>query len=63
MQPDNWKLTSDFHVTCKFLGRDEEIADSSDIYREFDEDMKMSVSIVGLVVVPDKIVTAICFPN
>ena len=62
-QKDGWKFTNDFHVTCLYLNRDEEIAESNVIYENFEEDVHVSVKIEALVVVPNKILTGICFPD
>lgn len=60
---DGWRLPANWHLTCAFLGRDEDKADLSQVYQSFKEKVKMDVHIQAFVVVPDKIVTAICFPD
>lgn len=60
---DGWRFPTDWHVTCAYLGRDEDNADLSQVYKSFKENVKIDVEICALVVVPNKIVTGICFPN
>jgi hypothetical protein len=60
---DGWRFPADWHVTCAYLGRDEDKADLSQVYQNFVENVKVDVDICAFVVVPNKIVTGICFPN
>lgn len=62
-QTDGWRFPSDFHVTCLYLNRDDEIAEESEIYQDFEEDVAVDIEINAFIVVPDKIVTGICFPD
>ena len=50
-------------MTCLYVNRDDDIAEESQIYNEFQKDLTIDVEICALVIVPDKIVTGICFPN
>jgi len=45
MQKDGWKFTSDFHLTCLYLDRDEDKAENSQIYQRFKEGTKINVDI------------------
>ena len=45
------------------MNRDEDIAEDNEIYHEFEKDRSIDIEICALVIVPDKIVTAICFPD
>lgn len=49
-------------MTILFVGRDPERTESK-IYQEFEEYLEESITVLGLVVVPGKIITAICFPR
>ena len=60
---DGWRFTQDFHVTCLWMNRDEDIAEESEIYNNFEKDVSIDIEICALIIVPDKIVTAICFPD
>jgi hypothetical protein len=60
---DGWRFTKDFHVTCLFMNRDEDMAEDNEIYENFEKDVSIDIEICALVIVPDKIVTAICFPD
>mgnify|MGYP006893254165 CR=1 FL=1 len=62
-QKDGWRFVPEFHIDCAFLGRDEDKADLSPVFRTFRENVKMDIYIQAFVIVPDKIVTAICFPD
>ena len=63
MQKDGWKFPTDFHLTCLYLNRDEDKAESSQIFQRFKEGVRINIDIQAFVIVPDKIVTAICFPD
>jgi ABC-type spermidine/putrescine transport system permease subunit II len=52
----------DYHVTVLYIGKDEEKLEKQ-IYKEFEEGVSISVQILALVIVPGKIITAICFPD
>lgn len=45
------------------MNRDEDIAEESEIYQNFEKNVAIDIEICALVIVPDKIVTAICFPD
>lgn len=45
------------------MNRDEDIAEESEIYHNFEKDVAIDIELLALVIVPDKIVTAICFPD
>jgi len=45
------------------MNRDEDIAEESEIYNNFEKDVSIDIEICALIIVPDKIVTAICFPD
>lgn len=45
------------------MNRDEDIAEESELYHNFEKDRSIDIEICALVIVPDKIVTAICFPD
>ena len=45
------------------MNRDEDIAEESEIYHDFEKNASIDIEICALVIVPDKIVTAICFPD
>lgn len=57
-----WRKPDDYHVTCLYLGRDEEKQDHK-IYKNFVERVEVDITIYGIVVVPNKIVAGICFPE
>lgn len=62
-QADGWRFPPDFHVTCLYVNRDEDIAEESQIYQDFEEDVAVDIKINAFVIVPDKIITGICFPD
>jgi len=45
------------------MNRDEDIAEENEIYHNFEKDVSIDIEICALIIVPDKIVTAICFPD
>jgi len=59
---NGWKKVDDFHVTTYYVGRDEDKT-SHELYKNFQPDIEIPVEIVALVIVPNKIVTGICFPE
>ena len=63
VQADGWRFPADFHVTCCYLNRDEDKADESEIYQDFEENVAVDIQIDAFVIVPDKIITGICFPD
>ncbi|HRP38035.1 MAG TPA: hypothetical protein PLS50_09595, partial [Candidatus Dojkabacteria bacterium] len=52
----------DFHITSLFIGKDKKKKDT-EYYTSFKPGHKMEIQLVGLVIVPNKIVTAICYPD
>ena len=56
---DGWRFVPDFHVTCQWVGRD----DDKEVLPNFKNNQMFDVEIMALVVVPDKIVTGVCFPG
>ena len=59
---DGWKKPADYHVTTYYLGGDEEKT-NHELYTSFEENLDVPVEILALVLVPNKIVTGICFPQ
>ena len=55
---DGWRFVHDLHVTCQWIGRDED----KTVLPSFKNNQVYDVEILALVIVPDKIVTGICFP-
>lgn len=49
-------------MTCLYINRDEDKTEKT-IFKEFLEDVHYKVQIAGLLIVPGKIVTAICFTD
>ena len=56
-----WSKPKDYHVTVLYTGRNEEIAEESQIYRDFEEDVEVDVEVRALLVAPDKIMTGVVF--
>lgn len=52
----------DFHVTTLFIGKDKAKIETEN-FRTFKPNHRISLQLVGFVIVPDKIVTAICYPD
>ena len=59
---NGWRMTDDFHVTSLFIGRDEENTEN-DFYKYFEEGKQVSVKVQAVIIVPSKIITAVCFPD
>lgn len=59
---NGWKKVEDFHVTTYYVGRDEDKV-NHDLYKNFQPQVEVPVEILALVIVPNKIVTGICFPQ
>lgn len=57
-----WRKPDDYHVTCLFMGKDED-KKQSPIYQSFANGVEVPVTIYAFVLVPNKIVTGICFPD
>ena len=57
-----WKKPDDYHVTCLFMGRDDEMTEHP-IYQNFEERNQVDVEILAIIVVPGKLITGICFPK
>ena len=55
-----WKYPNSHHVTALFIGGNSSLAESK-IYNEFEEGKKQEVKLGAIVMVPHKIVFAICF--
>jgi hypothetical protein len=61
---NGWRLTKDFHMTCHFFGKKKEEFERSKIDLDvFMQIKKQKISVRALVLVPGKILTAICFPT
>ena len=58
-----WKWTNTYHVTVEYLNRDQYSAEDSEIYANFNENVKVEIGICGIIVVPNKLVAGICFPH
>lgn len=56
------QFVRDFHVTSLFIGKDSSKAETEH-YKDFKYGVRMDLELVGFVIVPDKIVTAICYPD
>jgi hypothetical protein len=61
-EADGWRRPDDFHVTTYFMGREEEKT-NHELYTNFQSEMEVPVEILALVLVPNKIITGICFPK
>ena len=59
---NGWKKVEDYHVTSFYIGKDEEKL-SHELYQNHVDDVEVTVEIVALIIVPNKIITGICFPN
>lgn len=59
---NGWKKVDDYHVTSLFLGKDAEKM-NHEIYQNHQDGEEVSIEILALVVVPNKIITGICFPE
>ena len=59
---NGWKKVEDYHVTSFYIGKDEEKV-SHELYQNHVDDVEVTVEIVALIIVPNKIITGICFPN
>jgi hypothetical protein len=57
-----WRKPEDFHVTCLYLGKAEDKMEHK-IYQNFENGVAIPVTIHAFVLVPNKIVTGICFPE
>lgn len=55
-------MLPDLHMTVYFMGRKEEYVDE-DLFRNFEEDEIVEIKIVAFVYVPQKLITAVCFPD
>lgn len=58
-----WSKPKDYHVTALYVGKNEEITEESEIYKQFHENEEVEVEIKAIVVAPGKIITGICFPD
>jgi hypothetical protein len=57
-----WKYPIHWHVTSLFVGGNKSLKNDP-ILKNFQEDEKISIDFEGLIFVPNKIVTGICFPK
>jgi len=59
---NNLQFIHDLHITSLYVGDDVNNT-KKEHFRNFKEGHKQNVEIVGMIIVPDKIVTAICYPD
>ena len=59
---NGWRKPDDYHVTSLFLGKDED-KKQHQIFQNFRNGIEVEVTIYAIVLVPNKIVTGICFPD
>ncbi len=57
-----WKPVDDYHVTTYYIGKDQEKTDHK-LFQNHVDGVEVEVKILALVIVPNKIITAICFPD
>ena len=57
----NWKQPNDYHVTQLFLGNRANL--NSPIYKNYKDGIAHDVKVNAIVYVPNRILTAVCFPK
>ena len=57
-----WDIKKNFHITTLYLGQDKS-KQQDPIFKNFEEGKHVEVEIRALVYIPDKIMTAVCFPK
>ncbi len=60
---ENWKVPDNLHITVDFFGKDPQKAKDSEIYKKFKDGVQHKVKIVGALLIGERILTAITFPQ
>lgn len=55
-----WRTISDYHICCLNVGRNQDIIESSALFKNFKENSKAHVTVKALIFVPGKIVVGLC---
>jgi hypothetical protein len=58
----NWRYPKTFHVTSLFIGNDERMKED-EIYVNYKDGVSVIIDFVGLIIVPNRLVACICFPD
>jgi hypothetical protein len=61
-QGGTWKMPASYHVTQLFIGGNKSKLESP-IFKNFRENKQVDIEVSGVIYVPGKILTAICFPK
>eukprot|EP00331_Platyophrya_macrostoma_P006590 CAMPEP_0176420686 /NCGR_PEP_ID=MMETSP0127-20121128/8744_1 /TAXON_ID=938130 /ORGANISM="Platyophrya macrostoma, Strain WH" /LENGTH=668 /DNA_ID=CAMNT_0017801309 /DNA_START=1 /DNA_END=2007 /DNA_ORIENTATION=- len=59
---NSFKYIKDYHITTFYMGKKKENR-KVDMFRNFEEGLEMDMEIRGIAIVPNCIVTGICFPD